>query len=299
MILQTRSVAAGVGGHHRIGVGVDDRACARLRRRGESGSGRLEPGDQFRAPENDRTRHRDGSGLQHKFYPGSGDHRARRLQGIHSALRRANATPAPITLSGAGTGVVISGSDTWKGWVGGDSIYRHAWPHDWGFASVPSEWPEGVHAYLDANSIIRRQEMVFIDGRPLLQVTSVDAMNSTENSFFVSEESDQLLLNIPSEMDISLSHVEVAIRPSLLVVESRQNVTIKNVTFQHAASPLQGAAVRIAQSENVSVVDTRFVWNNSRGLGMYESGDVTIQNVSALTTGSAASPAIAYKTCES
>ncbi len=79
--------------------------------------------------------------------------------------------------------------------------------------------------------------------------------------------------------------MEVAIRPSLLVVESRQNVTIENVTFQHAASPLQGAAVRISRSENVRVIDTRFVWNNSRGLGMYESGAVTIQNANALHNG--------------
>jgi Right handed beta helix region len=197
----------------------------------------------------------------------------------------ANATPSPITLNGARTGVVMSGSDIWEGWAGGDGIYRHAWPYDWGFAPVPSEWPEYVHAYLGANSIIRRQEMVFIDGRPLLQVTSLDEMNSLENSFFVSEESDQIVINIPSETEIAASRVEVAIRPNLLVIDSRQNISIENVTFQHTASPLQGAAVRIVRSENVSVMDARFVWNNSRGLGMSENRAVTIQGASAIHNG--------------
>jgi len=196
-----------------------------------------------------------------------------------------NATAAPIALRGVDAGVVISGSDTWEGWTGNEGMYSRAWPHEWGFASALPEWPEYVHAYLDANSIIRRREMVFIDRRPLTQVMSLVDMSSTESSFFVSEENNQILINIPSKTEIASAHVEVAIRPNLLVVDSMQNVSIENLTFQHAASPFVGAAVRIQRSQNVRLVTTRFIWNNARGLGISESGAITIQNASALHNG--------------
>lgn len=197
-----------------------------------------------------------------------------------------NTTSAPITLAGAGPGVVVSGSEIWHNWVGGaDGIYSHPWPYDWGFAPASPDWPEYVHAYLDANPVIRRHEMIFVNGIPLLQVLSADEMRIIENSFFVSEEADQVFINVPSDMDIATAQVEVAIRPNLLVVEARQNVSIENITFQHAASPLLGAAVRISGSENVSVIDSRFVANNTRGLGLSESANVMIRGSAANSNG--------------
>jgi hypothetical protein len=189
---------------------------------------------------------------------------------------------APLTLQGAGDGVIVSGSDVWTGWVSsGGGIYTHPWPFDWGLASA-DDWPEHIVSYLDANPIIRRREMVFVEGAPLLQVMSLEEMETSENSFFVSEGEDQLSIHVPSDMDIASTLVEVAVRPSLLLVGSRQNVSIQNITFQHAANGVdEGAAVVIANSANVTMIDSRVIWNNGTGLGLFEAAGISIRDTVA------------------
>jgi hypothetical protein len=195
-------------------------------------------------------------------------------------------TSAPLTIEGKGSGVVVSGSDVWADWIGGsDGIYSHPWPYQWGLASV-EDWPEHVLAYLDANPVISRREMVFVDEAPLLQVMSLDETKTTENSFFVSEEADQLFINVPSETDMATTQVEVAVRPSLLLIGSRRNVSIENITFQHAPNGLdEGAAVVVANSANVSVISSRFIWNNGSGLGLFEDTGVSIRDTEASHNG--------------
>jgi hypothetical protein len=191
-------------------------------------------------------------------------------------------TSASLALQGAGDGVIVSGSDVWTGWVSsGGGIYTHPWPFDWGLASA-DDWPEHIVKYLDANPFIRRREMVFVEGVPLLQVMSLEEMATSESSFFVSEAEDQLSIHVPPDMDIASTLVEVAVRPSLLLVGSRPNVSIQNITFQHAANGAdEGAAVVIANSANVVVIDSRVIWNNGTGLGLFEDAGISIRDTVA------------------
>jgi hypothetical protein len=190
-------------------------------------------------------------------------------------------TSAPLAVEGTADGVVVSGSDVWTGWTGGrDGIYMHPWSERWGLAPLPDGW-EGQAEYLERNPVIRRREMVFVDGRSLLQVMSADELRSTENSFFVSEDQGQLLLHVPPSTDVAKTDVEVAIRPHLLQVAARQNITIEKVTFQHAATPMSGPAVSFADSSNITVTRSDFVWNSWMGLGLSYDDDVTIRGVRA------------------
>ena len=195
-------------------------------------------------------------------------------------------TSAPLSIEGEGSGVIVSGSDIWTDWVGGsDGTYYHPWPYKWGLGSV-ADWPEHVLTYLDDNPIISRREMVFVDGVPLLQVMSLEEMTSAENSFFVSEDTEQLFVNVPSDTDMAMTTVEVAVRPTLLLVGSRHNVSIRNLTFQHAPNGIDdSAAVVIANSADVSVIDSRFIWNNGSGLGLFEDVGITIRQSEANRNG--------------
>jgi hypothetical protein len=190
-------------------------------------------------------------------------------------------TSAPLTLEGTADGVVVSGSDVWMGWTGGqDGVFTHPWSERWGLAPLPDGW-EGQAEYLDRNPVIRRREMVFVGGHALLQVLSSDELRATEDSFFVSEDQAQILIHVPAATDVANSDVEVAIRPHLLQVASRQNITVENMTFQHAATPMPGAAVSFADSSHVTVTGSDFVWNSWTGIGLYQDDDVTIRDVRA------------------
>ena len=194
-------------------------------------------------------------------------------------------TPAPLTIEGE-DGVFVSGSDVFEGWTGGDDgVYKHSWMHDWGPTEPPEDWPEQARGYIDANPLIARREMVFVNGVPLLQVLSLDDMKDTENSFFVSEETDELFINIPSESDMALSAVEVAVRPTLLAIDLRENVSVIDITFLHSSSPLQASAVSISNSRDVEVIGSRFIWNNGFGLGLSQDSGVTIKESEANSNG--------------
>ena len=78
-------------------------------------------------------------------------------------------TDAPIVFEAVGE-VIVSGSDVWTGWqrVAGDNVWAHAWPYRWGLAPIPSGW----EPYVTLADIVRRSEMVFVNGTPLDQALS-------------------------------------------------------------------------------------------------------------------------------
>ena len=175
----------------------------------------------------------------------------------------------------------MSGSDVWTGWTSaGGGIYTQPWNEDWGLASLPEGW-EGQASYLEAHPVIRRREMVFVDGHPLRQVVSLSQLEVTSDSFFVSDDEDTISLHVNADRDLGTSQVEVAIRPYLLQIGSRQNITIQDVDFEHAATPMPGAAVSIAESDHVVVAGSDFRWNSWNGLGMFQDTDVEVRDVRA------------------
>ncbi|MDQ6833042.1 MAG: hypothetical protein M3008_06555, partial [Chloroflexota bacterium] len=76
-------------------------------------------------------------------------------------------TPMHFEAKQHGT-VTIAGSDLWTGWAkqATKNTYTHPWPYKWGLQSYPQGWQGNV----TLQPIVRRREMIFIDGKSLVQV---------------------------------------------------------------------------------------------------------------------------------
>ena len=197
------------------------------------------------------------------------------------------AQTAAIVLQGAaGGGTVVTGSDLWDGgWVSqGAGVYRRPWADNWGLAPAPPEW--------NAPEIARRREMVFANGALLRQhLTSAD-LTASPGGFHVDESSDGLFVKLPGAVDPNAAVMEVGRRGRLLFAEKRHNITLRNLTFQHAVSPLQYEAVAFPGSSDIVIEDSRFLWNNWAGLNFYgfeaplSVDRVTLRRVDASHNGS-------------
>jgi hypothetical protein len=92
------------------------------------------------------------------------------------------ATDAPMILEGVPGGeVVISGSDVVEEWdpTGEPGVYRHHWPHQWGLEEIPEAWQDSYAAnQLRDNPVIRRREMVFINGKQFKSYRGMGSMGA-------------------------------------------------------------------------------------------------------------------------
>ena len=90
-------------------------------------------------------------------------------------LKTGRETDAPIVFEAAGE-VIVSGSDVWTGWqsVSGNNVWAHAWPYAWGLAPAPSGW----EPYVTLADIVRRREMVFVNGTALDQALSYSELQA-------------------------------------------------------------------------------------------------------------------------
>jgi hypothetical protein len=167
---------------------------------------------------------------------------------------------------------IMSGSDIWTDWaVKAEHIYVHPWPYKWGLAPYPAGW-EG-HVKLDP--IVRRREMVFINGAPLDQALSFSGLRA--NSFFISEDTRELFVYPPPGLNLPDARVEVAIRSELFLVTSINNVVLRGIVFQHDTTPLQGSAVQFSNSQGILIEDCEFFLNSWTGLGLNNVSDVTVR----------------------
>ena len=156
-----------------------------------------------------------------------------------------SATDSPMVIEGAGDGAtVISGADVWSGWTKTSSdVYSHHWGFDWGLTALPEGW-DSVQSVQD-NPLLRRREMVFVNGRLLRQVDSRDAVAARRGSFYVSEADNTIFVSPPPGATLESSRVEVSVRPQTFVVGTKNNVTLKGFTFRHANTPLQNTRFRL------------------------------------------------------
>ena len=196
---------------------------------------------------------------------------------IHSGTYRetisipAGRTSAALTFQATQAGkVVVSGSDIWKGWTrwGDRGMYSHSWPYTWGLAPLPSGWPV-------LQDIVRRREMVFVNGQLLTQVLGRSA--AAEGTFYVDEAAHVVYIWPRHDIDPNAATVEVAVREALLVAEGPARLTIRGLVFQHAATPLDGSAVAINGMTDVLIEDAAFRWNNWGGFGTSASTRVTVR----------------------
>ena len=107
-------------------------------------------------------------------------------------LKNGRETDAPIVFEAAGE-VIVSGSDVWTGWqkVAGDNVLAHAWPYTWGLAPVPPGW----EPHVKLQDIVRRSEMVFVNGTPLDQALSHSELQA--GRFFADEKARTIYMRLP------------------------------------------------------------------------------------------------------
>ena len=186
---------------------------------------------------------------------------------------------APVVFSAATNGTVtLSGADAWtNGWslaAGSTNVYQHSWTNNWGLAPIPSGWPI-------LSNIVRRCEMVFVNGALLTQVETRAAM--TNGTYYVDDTNRLLYVQNRVGVVASNAFYEVAERSNLLHVASSGSYTVANVVlqgleFRAAASPVAGTAVNFANATNLLVDQCTFDWNNWSGLGFSACSGVTVRD---------------------
>jgi hypothetical protein len=190
-------------------------------------------------------------------------------------------TSATLTIQAAVAGkAIIAGSNVVTGWSQQNSTtWQAPWSYTTGFCAIPSGWPTTYAP------IIQRTEMVFVNGTPLSQVMSFNDMKP--GTFFFSDAYQQMHIAPPAGTNMSTAVVEIAARPTTLSLNSRSNVALRGLVFQHAANCLNTTGTNINSSNNVLIDSVQASWNNWGGLGVYSSNNVTVQNSVASYNGGA------------
>lgn len=179
-------------------------------------------------------------------------------------------TDAPLVIEAERPGTVtVTGADRWTdGWRAGEQagVYLHDWPHKWGVPANP--WAnfddKSVNQTLNVDfpEIVRRAEIVLLDGRPLRQVLDRDDLK--EGGFHIDEAAETLTVHLPPQR--RPDELEVGVRNTLFAASGKRNLVIRGIRFQHCANGFnRGAALSITNSENVLIEDCQTEWNNYSG----------------------------------
>ncbi|HJY84823.1 MAG TPA: right-handed parallel beta-helix repeat-containing protein [Candidatus Binatia bacterium] len=187
-------------------------------------------------------------------------------------------TETPIIFEAKEKGAtIISGSEVWGDWVqqGSTDIYTHPWPYKWGLAPYPTGW-EG---WITLQPIVRRREVIFVNGQLLDQELS--SQDLKKGSFYVAEEEGRVYIRPTPGIDIKVATIEVAVRSQIFQMHGKRNITLRGLRFQHDNTPVQGSAVEIINSSDILIEDCQFVWNNWSGLGLVDSRGVTVRGNTA------------------
>lgn len=183
---------------------------------------------------------------------------------------------APIIFEAKEPGsVIISGSDIWKDWQQypqNKNIYTHSWPYNGGVGDNP--WPDNV----EIAEISRRKEIVFINGKLLRQRLSLEEL--TPGSFYISEEQDAVFIYPEPETNLETSQIEVGTRNRIFLTRGVNNLVLRGLKFQHTNDYRQGT-VLISQGKNILIENCEFLWNNSDGLTIAQSENITVRKVTA------------------
>jgi len=134
---------------------------------------------------------------------------------------------------------------------------------------------------LHNNPVVMRGEMVFVGGALMRQVMTLDELRSRVSAFFVDEAAATIWLHTSPGLDPAKVTIEAAVRPRLLETSNVNHVTLRHLSFIHAACHLQEPGVQISGEGNVLIEDCAFNWNSWTGLGLAESHDVTLKNIRA------------------
>jgi hypothetical protein len=178
-------------------------------------------------------------------------------------------TDAPMTIEGFGTSTVLSGAENWStGWTTqADGSLTHQWLHKWGMKAIPNGWDS--YWNWDGNGykrdILRRSEMVYVNGQPLRGVLSLSDLAS--GTFHVNESTAQLHVRLPSGTSAAQATIEVGVQAYPLYIAGRRNLTLRNFAVERSRGAVQDTAVRIANSSNITVQGLHVRWMAYSGFG--------------------------------
>jgi len=186
----------------------------------------------------------------------------------------------PLVFEGTDKGqVIISGSEVYGNWQVSGQYYTHAWNYNWG--ASPNIYLDDYG--LDIPEIVRRREMVFINGQRLDQVMTKSEV--TAGKYYVSEAEDKIYMIPPAGVDMSSSTVEVAIRDHLFELFNMRNVVLRNMTITHGNPFHTGAPVTLWQCRDILIEDADISHNNWFGIGVWNSRDITFNRSSLSNNG--------------
>lgn len=159
--------------------------------------------------------------------------------------------------------VTLRGSDVVTPWLASDGRWRVRWPHRWGLGSAPDTYG---NPHLATADLMRRREMVFIDGRLLRQVLSASDLDA--GTYCVDEDAAEIVFSLPPGSP-SPGLVEVGTRSGLIELSGRSDVRFHGLRFEHDASGYfvpQRAALMLTDCRDILIEDCAFEWNNVKGL---------------------------------
>jgi hypothetical protein len=191
-------------------------------------------------------------------------------------------TSLPITIEAATNGtVIVSGAKKYSGWAvysQNNSIYATGWTHQWGTCPQQTSCPY-------QQDIVMRREMVAVNGMVLTQVPSINAMK--QGTFYVDEDGAQLYVYPKNGTDMNASTVDVASNPTILLIQNKNNVVVRGLTFEYANTCHASAAVEVqGSSTNILFDQDTFQWNNGQGLAIeHPATYFTVQNSTAVHNG--------------
>ncbi|HEY7909444.1 MAG TPA: right-handed parallel beta-helix repeat-containing protein [Thermomicrobiales bacterium] len=171
----------------------------------------------------------------------------------------------------------IAGSDVWTGWQkqGAANIYTHPWPYTWGLAPYPAGWQGNVNLM----PIVRRREMIFINGDPLRQVVSNGELKP--GTFYVAEQSSTVTIVPTAGVQIEGAMIEVATRTGIFAVDGARNLTVTGLVFMHDNTAVGGTAVSFTNCTDSVVEDCQFLWNNWAGMTFESTAPQISQTMTA------------------
>jgi hypothetical protein len=186
-----------------------------------------------------------------------------------------NQTSAPITIQATTAGTVkIDGANVLTNWYRKTSnIYAYSWKDTVAGCPLPGGWYTGMP------SIVQNNEMVFVNGTPMTQVSSVSQMRP--GTFFVNSSYQELDVWPPTGTDMNTATVEAAARRETLEVDNGKNMVFRGIILQHAASCMNQNGANVYNSSNILFDNVQVYWNNWGGLGISGSNHYTVQNSTA------------------
>jgi parallel beta-helix repeat protein len=156
-------------------------------------------------------------------------------------------------------------------------VYTYSWTDTVTGCILPSGWITGMPPISLAN------EMLFVNGTPMTQVMSASQL--VPGTFYVNPSSSQVELYPPAGTEMASAQVEVSARRAALTVSGTEDLVLRGLVFEHAASCMDANAVQVYTSSNVLFDTDQMIWNNWGGLGISGSTDVTVKNSTASYNG--------------